>query len=488
MSTLATLRFDNAFARLHPSLFEVVDPTPLSNPYLVAFNPDAAALIDLDASAASDPMAPAYLSGAVRLPGAEPVAMLYAGHQFGVWVPQLGDGRAILLGQVQNGRGQRWDLHLKGGGPTRFSRAGDGRAVLRSTIREYLASEAMHALGIPTTRALSIVGSDDPVYRETAETAATLIRMAPSHIRFGSFQILASRRLTDRVRELADHVIEHHEPDLRGLENRYRLWLVRTVERTATTIAQWMAVGFAHGVMNTDNMSILGLTLDYGPYGFVEEYDPGFICNHSDHDGRYAFDRQPAIGLWNLARFAESLIPIISLEDANLALEQYPARFEAAYGALMRAKLGLRIDEPEDVSLVGEMLSMLAANRVDFTHWFRALSHWPDEAHGGRLPLGEVMHDLERLEAWTVRYRARLAREGSDQVQRHLAMRQVNPKYVLRNYLAQQAIEKAQAREYSEIASLMTVLRRPFDEHPDLERYAQPAPPWARDLMVSCSS
>lgn len=483
-----TLPFDNRFARLHPAFYEVIDPTPLNQPYLVAFNPDAARLIDLPPAAADHPDVAAYLSGARRMPGAEPLAMLYAGHQFGVWVPQLGDGRAILLGQVTNQRGEHWDIQLKGSGMTRFSRMGDGRAVLRSTIREYLASEAMHGLGIPTTRALAIVGSDDPVYRETPETAATLIRLAPSHIRFGSFQIFAARGQPDRSRELADHVIEWHEPDLVGRPDRYERWLERVVDRTAQLMAAWMAVGFAHGVMNTDNMSVLGLTLDYGPYGFMEAYEPGFICNHSDHEGRYAFDRQPAIGLWNLARFAESLLELVSFEAANAALNRYPMAFDQRYGELMRSKLGLVAAEAEDTALIGELLSLMAANRVDYTNWFRSLSDIPSDAAAAPESLRSCVHDLERLDAWIARYAARLQSEQRPDLERAAEMNRVNPKYVLRNYLAQGAIDAALRKDFSEIESLRRVLATPFDEHPDQIRYAEPAPPWARDLVVSCSS
>jgi uncharacterized protein YdiU (UPF0061 family) len=485
--SLTSLPFDNTFARLHPSLYEVVDPTPLPDPYLVAFSPDAAELIDLDSSAAADPATAEYLSGNRRLPGAEPLAMLYAGHQFGIWVPQLGDGRAILLGQVRNQHGALWDLQLKGGGMTRFSRMGDGRSVLRSAVREFLASEAMHGLGIPTTRALSIVGSDAPVYRETPETAATLIRMAPSHVRFGSFQILAARRMEERARELADYVIGEHERDLVGQPDRYVRWLERVVDSTADLVARWTAVGFAHGVLNTDNMSVLGLTLDYGPFGFVDEYDPGFICNHSDHEGRYAFDRQPAIGLWNLARFAEALVPLVSFEEANLALERYPSRFNGTYGTLLRGKIGLTTEQPDDQALVEEMFAIMAANRVDFTRWFRTLGQVTAATERAPTSLREMVHDLERLDGWVGRYAARIRAEG-DSADRPARMNRVNPKYVLRNYLAQRAIDPAIGKDYSEIERLRLLLRAPFDEHPAMEAYADRSPPWARDLIVSCSS
>ena len=480
MRSLVNLDFDNTFARLHPSFYEVVEPTPLSAPHLVAFNRDAAGLIDLDPGADRDPEAARYLSGGLRLPGAEPVAALYAGHQFGVWVPQLGDGRAILLGEARNSRGERWDLQLKGSGQTRFSRMGDGRAVLRSTIREYLACEAMFGLGIPTTRALAIVGSPDPVYRETVETAATVIRMAPTHVRFGSFQVLASRGLTERIAELADYVITNHHPELAGLPDRYQRWLGIVVERTAELMAAWMAVGFAHGVMNTDNMSVLGLTLDYGPYGFLEETDPGFICNHTDHEGRYAFDQQPAVGLWNVARFAESLLDLMPIEDANAALTRYAPVFEASSGRRMRDKLGLTTEHPGDPALIGEMLSLMAANRVDYTRWFRALTE--------PASLRTTVHDLERFDAWVARYTDRLRNENQDPIARRARMNRANPAYVLRNHLAQRAIEKAERGDFSEIERLHAVLRHPFEEVPKYAGYAESAPPAERGIVVSCSS
>jgi protein adenylyltransferase len=291
MRPFAGLRFENSYAGLHPDFYQAVEPTPLPDPRLAAFNPDAAALIDLDPAQAGHPDAARFLSGGLPIPGATPIAQAYAGHQFGVWVPQLGDGRAFLLGEVRNSRGDSWDLHLKGGGQTRWSRFGDGRSVLRSAVREYLASEALHALDIPTTRALSIVASDFPVQRESPETAAAIIRLAPSHVRFGTFEYFAARGAVDRVRELADYVIARHFGDgtLRsapGDDQRYSEFFGEVCRRTGRLIARWMAAGFAHGVMNTDNMSILGITLDYGPYGFLDDYDAGFICNHSDTGGQ----------------------------------------------------------------------------------------------------------------------------------------------------------------------------------------------------------
>ncbi len=311
---LDSLQWDNSYARLPGAFFERVAPTPLPDPYLVAFNRDAAELLDLDEAEATNPEFLAALNGDRVLSGSTPIAAIYAGHQFGVWVPQLGDGRAILLGEVVTDQHARWDIQLKGSGPTRFSRMGDGRAVLRSTIREYLAGEAMHALGIPTTRSLAIFGSSAPVYRERVETAAVLVRLAPTHVRFGTFQLFASRGQHDAVAQLADYVIEYHFPHLLKLpaSARYAAWYAEVVDRTARMIARWTAVGFSHGVMNSDNMSILGLTLDYGPYGWLDGYDRGFICNHTDEIGRYAFDQQPKVGLWNCARLGESILTLIS--------------------------------------------------------------------------------------------------------------------------------------------------------------------------------
>jgi uncharacterized protein YdiU (UPF0061 family) len=491
------LDFDNSYRRLPPAFYQVVDPTPLPAPYLVSFNPDAAALVDLDPRAADDPLFPEYVAGGRPLPGAEPIAAIYAGHQFGVWVPQLGDGRAILLGEARNARGGRWDLQLKGAGPTAFSRMGDGRAVLRSSIREYLCSEAMHGLGVPTTRALCVVGSDAPVYRETVETAAVVVRMAPTHVRFGTFQLFASRRQDEHVRTLADYVIDGHFPHLAGEPDRHARWLAEVVERTARLMAHWMAVGFAHGVMNTDNMSILGVTIDYGPFGFLDQFDAGFICNHSDPYGRYAFDQQPNVGLWNCARLAESLLSLVDREQAIAALDGYSAAYTARYAELMRAKLGLEAQEPEDETLVADLLALLQAEGADYTRTLRALGGFradPDASAepyaftGTRAVVRELFDDRAAFDAWAARYADRLRREGSVDAGRQPRMDRANPKYVLRNYLAQRAIALAERREYSEIERLLTILRDPFAEHPAYERYAAEPPAEEREIVVSCSS
>ena len=486
MPSISSLSFDNSYARLSPEFYEVVDPTPLPGLSLVAFNPDAAQLIDLDAAVTTSSDLASYLSGARRVPGAEPVAMLYAGHQFGVWVPQLGDGRAFLLGEVKNRRGDRWDLHLKGGGPTRFARGGDGRKVLRSAIREYLGSEAMHGLGIPTTRALAIVASEALVRREMPERAATLLRLASSHVRLGSFEALASLQRPDLVKALADHVIAHHFP---GYEHRYGAWLREVTVRTAKLVASWQAAGFVHGVLNTDNMSILGLTLDYGPYGFMEEFDPAFISNHSDHEGRYAFDQQPAIGLWNLNRLADALAALIPEDEATQALGAYAPAFAHHLGMRLRARLGLSEGRPEDAVLVASLLGLMQSQRVDYTRFFRALGTYSAQTGTVTPELAAEVPDTRALDAWLLAYRDRLAAERNRDEERQARMARVNPVYVLRNWLAERAIRRATSeRDYSEIEKLRTLLKFPFSEHAGFEDYASSAPDWARDLVVSCSS
>ena len=504
------LRFDNRYARLHPAFYQVVDPTPLPDPYLVAFNPDAARRIGLDPDAVDRDELTLYLAGNRRIPGSEPVAQAYAGHQFGVWVPQLGDGRAFLLGQVINPEGESWDLHLKGAGQTRFSRFGDGRSVLRSAIREYLASEALAGLGIPTTRALAIAGSDLPVQRERVETAATLLRLAPSHVRFGTFEYFAARGETDRVGELLDHVVARHYPEVAAMEERGEAGLARMEQavaffgqvcrRTARLMARWVAAGFAHGVMNTDNMSILGITLDYGPYGFLDDYDAGFICNHTDEDGRYAFGRQPAVGMWNCARLGEALMVLdreaMSRPDDPArtapwqdALESYWPAFNLEYGSRMRAKLGLTTERADDADLIRELLAVLQESRADYSIFFRELGHFQSGPGGFvRPPRGLLGEPTPRLGAWLARYAERLRRDGSEDPARREEMTSVNPEYVLRNWIAQEAIERAEQKDFGLIESLRLLFREPFREHPGMERFSEPPRGAAREIVVSCSS
>jgi len=489
LRALENLHFDNTYARLPEAFYKRVLPTPLPSPYLVSFNQAAAALIDLDPDEATRPEFAGCFGGNLLLPGADPVAMLYYGHQFGVYAGQLGDGRAILLGEVRNEAGEKWDLHLKGAGQTPFSRDGDGRSVLRSTIREYLCGEAMEGLGIPTTRSLCIVGGDEPVLREGVETGAMLLRMAQTHVRFGSFEAFYYRRQYDYVALLADYVITQFFPHLNGVQDKHQRLFAEVALRTAHLIAQWQAVGFAHGVMNSDNMSILGLTLDYGPFGFLDEYNPGFICNHSDHEGRYAFHHQPDIGYFNLRCLAQALSPLLAQEEAQVVLDLYESAYTARYGALMREKLGLREARPEDRALVSELLTLLHANHVDYTTFFRALSGFRQASETKSDSLRDFFADRETFDGWAVKYHARLRAEDSRDAERTVRMDRVNPKYVLRNYLAQAAIERAtRHRDYSEIARLLELLRDPFSERPGAEAYAAPPPEWGKSVIVSCSS
>lgn len=487
--TLDTLPFRNSFAALPDIFYSRVAPTAFTaTPRLIHFNERAAELLGLDPAVQHDPRFAEAFSGKLPLRGADPVAMLYAGHQFGHWVPQLGDGRAIVLGEIHNARGEAWEIQLKGSGMTPYSRQGDGRAVLRSSIREYLCSEAMHGLGIPTTRALCVIGSDDEVYREQIETGAMMTRLAPSHVRFGSFEVFYYRNQHAHTRTLADYVIAHHFPELAGSPDKYLRFLRTVVERTAHLLAQWQAVGFAHGVMNSDNMSILGLTLDYGPFGFMEGYEPGFICNHSDHQGRYAFDQQPRIGLFNLSCLAQALLPLLDLEAARAALEEYQPIYMRRFGQLMAQKLGFSDADEATQHLADELLSQMQHSATDYTRLFRRLSDVADDDNTNPSALRDLFIDRERFDQWLADYRARLSTHAPAGSERQNAMRHTNPKYVLRNYLAQVAIDNAARGDYAEIDTLLRVLHAPFDEHPQYEHYAAPAPDWARSIQVSCSS
>ncbi|HYP67464.1 MAG TPA: YdiU family protein [Thiobacillaceae bacterium] len=488
MNTLDALQFDNRFARLPEPMHTRLNPTPVPEPYLVSANPDGAALIGLDPAEFGRREFVEAFAGNRPLAGADPLAALYSGHQFGHYVSQLGDGRAILLGEAINAEGARWEIQIKGAGKTPYSRGGDGRAVLRSSIREYLCSEAMHGLGIPTTRALCVVGTDLPVYREEDETGAVVTRLSPSFIRFGSFEVLFYRKQHDLLKTLADFTIEHYFPHLAGQEDVYALWLKEVVERTARLMAQWQAVGFCHGVMNTDNMSILGLTLDYGPFGFMEAFDPGYICNHSDDAGRYAYDQQPDVGAWNCTCLAQALTPLMGVDAATSAIEGYPHAFTTHYVELMAAKLGLQ-PEQEVVDVLIRLLDLLAQDRSDYTLFFRNLCQF-DMADGAlNSALRDTFLDRESFDAWAGDYAALLRRQGRNQAERQASMRAVNPKYVLRNYLAEMAIRKAaDEKDYSEVDRLLTLLRKPFDEQPEFVDYAKAPPDWASKIEVSCSS
>lgn len=485
---LSELEFDSRFLALPERFYTRLAPTPLPDPYPVAVNAGLARVLGLDGDAIVSPEGCALFAGN-RLPATDRVhAAVYSGHQFGVWAGQLGDGRALSLGELATEDGPQ-ELQLKGAGRTPYSRQGDGRAVLRSSIREFLCSEAMAALGIPTTRALCVMGSDEPVFRENVETAAVVTRVAPSFIRFGSFEHWFYRDDEEALRYLADFVIDHFYPECRRRAEPYAAWLQVVSERTARLIAQWQAVGFCHGVLNTDNMSILGLTLDYGPFGFMEAFDPGHICNHSDTAGRYAYGLQPQIGLWNLYALGQAVIPLIGSVDATrAALEAYKPAYETAFQDCLRAKLGLARPLPEDAELVTELFTLMAAQRCDFTLFFRALASVRAADAAGDAAARDLCLDRAAFDRWVERYRARLQAEGSDDRMRAQAMNRVNPKFVLRNYLAELAIRAAAEKDMSVLARLAQVLSRPFDEQPEADEWARLPPDWARGLEVSCSS
>lgn len=482
------LPLDNSFAGLPPAFYTRLMPTPLPAPYFVAASARAAALVGLDPALLEQDDFVATFTGNHVPPRAKPLAAVYSGHQFGVWAGQLGDGRAILLGQLAGPQGPM-ELQLKGAGKTPYSRMGDGRAVLRSSIREFLCSEAMAALGIPTTRALVVTGSDQGILRETVESAAVVTRMAPSFVRFGSFEHWSSRDKPEELRILADYVIATFYPELAGAPNPYQALLKEVTRRTAHMIAHWQAVGFMHGVMNTDNMSILGLTLDYGPFGFMDAFDSEHICNHTDQQGRYSYANQPQVGHWNCYALAQALLPLIgSVEEAEEALAVYQPAFAGKIDELLRAKLGLATGQDDDAQLFDAMFTLMHANHADFTLFFRKLGTLRLDAPDQDAPLRDMFIAREDFDAWALRYRARLRLENSVDPERKLAMDRVNPKYVLRNYLAQAAIEKAQDKDFSEVARLLAVLEHPFDEQPHNDHYCALPPDWASHLAVSCSS
>jgi uncharacterized protein YdiU (UPF0061 family) len=492
-SPLPLLPPERRFAALGDAYMAQVPTTPLAQPRLAHFNAGLAAEIGLPPGCADEPWFLQSMSGQSGLPGYPPVSSVYAGHQFGQFVPQLGDGRAHLVAETQGPDGRRWELQLKGSGRTPFSRFADGRAVLRSSVREYLASEAMHALGIPTTRALCLVASAEPVARETMETGAMVCRVAPGFVRFGHFEYFYHRGRHELLAPLADHVIAEHFPELAGRADRYAAWLSEVVRRTARLMARWQAVGFCHGVMNTDNFSALGLTIDYGPYGFLDGFSAGHICNHSDDGGRYAYDQQPAIGHWNCARLLQATLPLLA-EDAEAAvaiataiLEQYPPAYSEAMTRAWADKLGLIEVRGGDADLINRFAAILDRGHSDFTRSFRGLAQ-VRAAGTAAPPLRDEILDLAGFDAWLPDYRQRLLGEDADDARRAARMNAVNPKYVLRNHLAQAAIAQAEAGDFSEIERLMTLLRRPCDEQPEMERYADAPPPDAAHIAVSCSS
>jgi uncharacterized protein YdiU (UPF0061 family) len=548
-SSLQTLRFGNSFQRELPedrergprrrqvlsACFSSVEPTPVPAPALIAYSAEAAALIDLGPEDCESPLFLDVFSGNRLLTEMHPYAACYGGHQFGNWAGQLGDGRAITLGEVLSSSGQSWELQLKGAGPTPYSRTADGRAVMRSSVREFLCSEAMHHLGVPTTRALSLIGTGEPVVRDMfydgnprAEPGAVICRMAPSFLRFGNFEILAARGDLDTARRLAEYTLRHHFSSL-GPPGpaTYAAFFEEVCRRTATMVAHWMRVGFVHGVMNTDNMSVLGLTIDYGPYGWLEDFDPDWTPNTTDRGTRrYRFAHQPGVALWNLVRFAEALAPLVgSGEPFEQGFSAYEETLRSSLRGMWLSKLGLERTSAEDADpdleprdslplgvelgdgLLSELWRVLGLVETDMTLFFRRLadvSALPDSLERSdrelMAPLADAYYVPDQLDeratartaAWLRRYVRRVLDEGTPDAARRTRMSAHNPKFVLRNYLAQLAIDRVEEGDVSAVSELLDVLRRPYDEQPDKEAFAEKRPDWARQRagcsMLSCSS
>ncbi|PWG64356.1 protein adenylyltransferase SelO [Spiribacter halobius] len=486
----------SSYLALPEQCYARLAPTPVAAPSLLRLNQPLAAGLGLDAEALSAPEGVALLAGNALPPRSQPIALAYAGHQFGNWVPSLGDGRAILLGELRGLDGRSRDIQLKGSGPTPFSRMGDGRAALGPVIREYVVSEATHALGIPTTRALAVVTTGETVLRQWGpEPGAVLTRVAASHLRVGTFEYFYRRGDGDALQALADYAIRRHYPDLTEAPAPYAALLERVVERTAALIAAWMGVGFIHGVMNTDNTTLSGETLDYGPCAFMDDFHPDRVFSSVDIGGRYAYNQQPRIGHWNLAQFAECLLPLLAgdeeaaVERANAALDRYPAAFEQAYHRMLRAKLGLETERDGDVDLAHALLGEMARAGADFTLTFRRLSALGARPGDGDAALRAPFEDPSGLDAWLERYRERLAVEYRPEQERRRAMRASNPAVVPRNHHVEQVIRAAQEeRDLAPLDSLLAAVTHPFEDTPDTPRWAEPPAPGEAVNVTFCGT
>ncbi len=469
--------FDNTYAQLPTRFYARQSPVAVAEPRLIKLNQALSTDLGLDRDWLASPDGTAVLAGNALPDGAEPLAMAYAGHQFGTFVPQLGDGRAILLGEVLDPRGERFDIQLKGSGRTPFSRAGDGRAWLGPVLREYIVSESMHALGIPTTRALAAVATGEAVLRETERPGAVLTRVGRSHVRIGTFEYFAIRRDTEALRHLADYVIARHYPEAGADERPYQKLLDSVIARQARLIAQWLGVGFIHGVMNTDNMSIAGETIDYGPCAFMDGYHPARVYSSIDRGGRYAYGNQPRIAHWNLSRLAQSLLPLIdddqgkAIEAAQAAIDTFPERFEQAYLERFRDKLGMQEPDADDADIIAALLTTMAESGADFTNTFRALC---DAADGSDYPIRDELGESAAGNDWLRRWRARLAREAVKPATRAARMRRANPVVIPRNHRIEAALDAAVAGNLTPFNDLLRILAAPWAESPQGLPYRRP--------------
>ena len=475
---LHELKVTMPYLALEGEFHDKTDIAPLKNPFLISYSPDAAEILGVEID--DEAFLTRVSNGEVHLEGSEPFAMCYAGHQFGHFVPRLGDGRAINLGKSESG----WNLQLKGAGETLYSRQGDGRAVLRSSIREYLMSEAMCGLHIATTRALALIGSEHDVARERWEKGAIVLRMSTSWVRFGTFEYFYAHKQFEKLESLADYVIEESYPHLKGREDAYFLMFEELVDRTALLLAKWQGVGFNHGVMNTDNMSMAGLTIDYGPFAFLDDYDFNYICNHTDTQGRYAFGQQPNVAQWNLSMLMRALSPLVNIERMQEALEKFGVLYNDYYLGFMRKKLGLLVEDEDDLSMLRWLFGVMQQESMDYNYFFRTLSRYD----GDKTEL-LAMCDLQGpLRAWLEHYDQRLQKEQPETTERHKQMLVTNPKYVLKNYMLQYAIDKANRGDFSGVEEMLKLAQAPFDEHPDLESFAGVSPKSVKNLKLSCSS
>ena len=474
---LNELKLTNPYLELPEECYDRVTPTPLIRPHLIHANKDVAKVLDIDESELESEAFVTFLNGKHAVEGSDTFAMCYAGHQFGHYVPRLGDGRAINIGTID-----KYHLQLKGAGITEYSRHGDGRAVLRSSIREYLMSEAMQGLSIPSTLCLGIIGSDHNVRRETIEKAAVVCRVSTSWVRFGTFEYYAHEGMFKELEALADYAIDENFPHIKGKDNRYTLLFNDVMIITARLIAQWMSVGFNHGVMNTDNMSIAGLTIDYGPYAFLDDFRHDNICNHTDQHGRYSFANQPQVAKWNLRALMMALSPLSTVEKMEKNLAMFDKIYMRYYHYYMCKKLGLPGTVEGDPELIDDMLDMLEMLQVDYTLFFRTLSHY----EGDRAALLRTGLYHEPMNAWLDRYDARI--KTIDTAVRKEQMLGANPKYVLKNYMLQEAIDAAEKGDFSVVDALFKIAQNPFDEHPEFERWAGATPNEFKNKKLSCSS